>query len=85
MRLMDVIKQHFGVWHCKFNMMVRFSFRVRVSETYPRRRAGKRIPNIVKIPKSLDLIGYIIVLIIFICKFNVKNTPDSFKHVPDPF
>jgi len=41
-------------------------------------------PKIMKIPKCLDLIGYSMVSTNFICKFDVKNTTDAFKHVPDP-
>jgi len=38
-----------------------------------------------KIPKCLDLIDFQMILPIVICKFDAKNTPDAFKHVPDLF
>jgi len=38
-----------------------------------------------KIPKCSDLIDFQMILPISICKFDAKNTPDAFKHVPDLF
>jgi len=37
------------------------------------------------IPKCSDLIDFPMVLPIFICKFDTKDIPDAFKHVPDLF
>ena len=36
-----------------------------------------------KIPKCSDLIDFQMILPISICKFDAKNIPDAFKHVPD--
>jgi len=38
-----------------------------------------------KIPKCSDLIDFLMILPISICKFDAKHTPDAFKHIPDPF
>ena len=73
--LMDVIKQH----------MVRFSFWVRFSKKRSPRRARKRTPLNDKIPKCLDLIDCTMVLPISKCKFDAKQIPDAFQHVPDLF
>jgi len=35
-----------------------------------------------KIPKCSDLIDFLMILPISICKFDAKHTPDAFKHVP---
>jgi len=38
-----------------------------------------------KIPKCSDLIDFPMILLISIYKFDAKNTPDAFEHVPDLF
>jgi len=58
---------------------------VRFSKMDFPRRAGKRIPKIVKSQKCSELIDFLMILPIPICKFDAKNTPDAFKHVPDLF
>jgi len=49
------------------------------------RTPGKRTPKLEKRPNCLDIIDGATVLHTSICKFNAKNTPDAFKHVPDLF
>ena len=38
-----------------------------------------------KIPKCSDFIDFLMILPISICKFDAKDTPDAFKHVPGLF
>ena len=51
----------------------------------PPQGLAKEFPQFVKIHKCLNLIDCTMVLPIFTCKFDVKNTPDAFQHVPDMF
>jgi len=46
---------------------------------------AKGPPKILKIPKSLDLSDCTMVLPITIGKFDAKDTPCAFKHVPGMF
>ena len=57
----------------------------RSSEMCSHRRAGKRTPQNVEIPECFDLIECPMVLHISTSKFDARNTPDAFKHVPDLF
>ena len=58
---------------------------VHFSKMYFPRRALERIPEIIKIPKCSDFVCYNTVLLMSIFKFDAKNTPYAFKHVPDLF
>ncbi len=82
---MDLIKQRFGgsEFHKWFVTKARFGyiFRIHVSPTW----LAQGLPQIVKIPRCLDLIDCTMVLPIATCKFYSKNIPDAFKHVPDLF
>jgi len=46
---------------------------------------AKESPQMMKIPKCLDLIGYTMVIPISTCKFDATYTPVANEHVPDLF
>jgi len=43
----------------------------------------KEFLDVLKIPRCLDLNDSIMVLPMSICKFDAKNIPNAFEHVPD--
>jgi len=45
----------------------------------------KKLPKMRKRQKCLNSIDFTIVFNMSTCKFDAKNTPDAFKHVPGLF
>ena len=46
---------------------------------------AKELPEMMKIPKSLDLIDCTMVLTMSTCEFDAESAPDAIKHIPDLF
>jgi len=62
---------------CNCSRWIDFCFGLRFWKMHPPRRAGKRTPKIVNIPKCLDLIDSSTVLTISTCKLDPK-TPQMY-------
>jgi len=77
--------QHREIYLAVIWVLKNFKVFKRFSEMCSPRRAGTRTPRNVEIPTCYDLIDCPMVLHISTYKFDAKNTPIAFEHVPDFF
>jgi len=71
----------------KLDIVLSFSFFVlgAFSENVFSPKGWQKNSQSCKIPKCSDLIDFLMILPISICKFDAKHIPDAFKHVPGLF
>ena len=91
-RLMDLLKQHFGVLELHTNLFgelkTKYYGEVFVSGAFSGKCVlpeglAKELPQITKSFRSWAIIDCTMVLPIFKCSLDSKNTPGDFEHTPD--